>query len=314
MERFIKRHAGFKELDAHIRRHYGNEQAKSLSMVSERHFLVRSADDPTRRILVRLVAIWRAGSLRHGPGLLGEPSMSPLALSVFPDLMDALGGCSSILYNEALHHHHLSNASHYRESVGHAMRVLLRTARRNGAHVAVRETAVQHFRTERSGAPASLSSLAGAGSFDLIKNLNLSAISCVQALRAKPHDWHNAILSEAWKQHAGKGSVTPDSVTPGSVTPGSPRPRLVAFHEFSSLWGAVLFPNSTIDCTHTLCYTPFYWAPLWDGWAASLERELAEQHNSDAAGQIQLLNRREPLFVSAADRVRLSSLLAVPLA
>ena len=51
--------------------------------------------------------------------------------------MDALGGCASILYNEALHHP-LLNASHYRKSVDHAMGVLLRTARRVGAHVAVR--------------------------------------------------------------------------------------------------------------------------------------------------------------------------------
>ena len=38
------------------------------------------------------------------------------------------------------------------------------------------------------------------------------------------------------------------------------------------LWGPAIFRGP--DCSHTTCYTPYYFAPLWDAWANSLH-----QHN-----------------------------------
>ena len=66
--------------------------------------------------------------------------------------------------------------------------------------------------------------------------------------RADVIDWRNAILIEEVKA-ARRGASSPLQV------------RLLPFHRYSQPWGATLHRWRS-DCSH-VCYTPYYYVPLW---------------------------------------------------
>ena len=51
---------------------------------------------------------------------------------------------------------------------------------------------------------------------------------------------------------------------------------VVPWHAHTAIWGAIFPPadSGSGDCTHTYCYTPYYFAPLWDGWATALRAQV----------------------------------------
>lgn len=170
---------------------------------------------------------------------------------------------------EALHHgppsgnaSHGSSygaGSHFRQSVDFALaRLLELSADRTGGelHVAVRESTAQHFWTPH--APARL-----AGSYDGLErgaDGEPTNQTCTDQLDRAPHDdWHNEVLRSAHAHALAAASRA-----------GAPAPHFLRFHSSTLLWRPTLFPPEGPDCTHTFCYTPFYWLPLWTAWAASL--------------------------------------------
>ena len=248
-------------------------------------------------LLVRVLGIWRAGSVRQGPGIVGEAAMSHAALSVFEQTMDSFGPCTAVMYNEGLHHHP-DAAPHFRESLRFALHRLGRAAARNRVHVSLREMTAQHF---DAGLDEEHSRAGLAGSYDASPPEVLNHTAKARCIgpgspsltspwpASSNHDWHNTILQQAaseaaleWPHHAHqRDTATKAAELHGiSHTQRLQQPAFLRFHDYTLAWRGTLFQG--IDCTHTTCYTPFYWMPLWHNWAAALGADRPTEQAVDA--------------------------------
>ena len=232
--------------------------------------------EPLDLLLLRLQ---RAGSRVRGPGVMGKPSL-------FLALLDALGPCTIVLYSEGLHHGsglatQSLQESHYRISVRQALNGLLSASaaiRASGGvgkadtvdswavHapvVAVWETVAQHFATtDGSGEyeeQPGFNRSAGVPlmQYYLTKGFKYAEGSCVMTTSGY-QDWRNVLLREQvlrLPDHGGSASAR------AVWLPG--------FHASSQAWGPLLHTQRG-DCTHTWCYTPYFFAQLWMSLATAL--------------------------------------------
>ena len=226
-----------------------------------------------------LLRLQRAGSKVRGPGVLGKPSL-------FLALLDALGPCTIVLYSEGLHHGsglatQSLQESHYRISIRQALNGLLNASaavRASGGAgkadpvgswavhapvVAVWETVAQHFPTsDGSGAYEEqpgfdLSAGVSLMQYYLSKRFKYAEGSCVMTT-SDYQDWRNVLLREQVLRlpyHGGSASAR------AVWLPG--------FHAHSQAWGPLLHTQRG-DCTHTWCYTPYFFAQLWMSLATAL--------------------------------------------
>ena len=196
---------------------------------------------------VRLLFVWRAGGSRRGPGLCGDAATAPEALRhVCRDLLASLGPCTATLYNEGVHHNaNTSSLAEYGSSLRHMLTMLHTVHRRTGALGFARETSAQHFVTPE--APPGHE-----GTYDFA---NLSAGCSDTAARTTNGLWYNAVL----RTEATRSNVS-----------------VVPFHNATRSWGSLIFQKhrDALDCTHATCYTPHYWAPLWESWCQTMMAAL----------------------------------------
>ena len=226
-----------------------------------------------------LLRLQRAGSKVRGPGVLGKPSL-------FLALLDALGPCTIVLYSEGLHHGsglatQSLQESHYRISIRQALDGLLNASaavRASGGAgkadtvgsravqapvVAVWETVAQHFATtDGSGAYEEQPGFNHSAGVPLMqyymnKGFKYAEGSCVMTTSGY-QDWRNVLLREQVLRLPDHG--------------GSALARAVwlpGFHASSQAWGPLLHTQRG-DCTHTWCYTPYFFAQLWMSLATAL--------------------------------------------
>ena len=222
---------------------------------------------PLELLLVRLQ---RAGSTVRGPGVLGAPSLL-LAL------LHALGPCTIVLYSEGLHHGNglatqALQESHFVLSTRQALEVLLnasaavRAAAAKAEHtkgwaglapiVAAWEVVAQHFDTaDGSGAyeqrPGfNRSSGTPLMSYYSSNGYKYAAGECVETSPGV-HDWRNSLLKRQVLQ-------TPDH----HADHGAQAAWLPGFYASSQAWGPLMHVHRG-DCTHTWCYSPYFFARLW---------------------------------------------------
>lgn len=200
-----------------------------------------------------------------------------------------------------------SNATHFRKSSRFALERLRRVARRTGALIAVRESSAQHFQnnlfacergdpteekasnahdgmltrairtaheiarvrraapTESFGMPEDYGWPENASTTGFFEFVNRSRVLChTEGVRTDVSDWHNDILREEATATLPTADGGPESVA------------VVPWHAHTAIWGAIFPPadSGSGDCTHTYCYTPYYFAPLWDGWATALRAQV----------------------------------------
>ena len=73
---------------------------------------------------------------------------------------------------------------------------------------------------------------------------------------------------------------------------------LVEWHHHTARW-APLFPAWSHDCTHTVCYTPFYWLPLWGSWRAAISQsEIATSQSEIVTSQSEIVTSQSEIAIS----------------
>jgi hypothetical protein len=84
--------------------------------------------------------------------------------------------------------------------------------------------------------------------------------------------------------------------------------HLLRWHQQTVQWGPTIFKGT--DCTHTVCYTPFYFAPLWNAWATALEHgsQPASEDSEESAKPVKDLGGMEHLNHSTSKHNHMDNL------
>ena len=244
------------------RQHTGHRFRNILGETHER-YLRLPRDDGGGDVEIHMMLLWRWASSKVGPG--GALAAHPGVPTLYEELMQRLPRCTLTIYNEGLHAG-VDSPSHYRSSVAEALDVFERVAsgRRSGPHAVddlrrpttfAWETVAQHFDTP-----------GGDGEFEHRKRREHGAANDSTAMY---------YLTGEWRRPQAECVDTPtprvdwrDEIMAEEVET-RPGVRLLPFHNASQAWGRLLH-TSAGDCTHARCFTPFFFAPLWEAAARAL--------------------------------------------